>query len=96
VVLNRVLHAAGNRRVSMHEQVDGHSLDAQATRIQNYVAAPGGRLAELYTDAGLSAPKSSPRPDFERMLADAREGRFDVIVLDKIDRFSRHLVSVKE
>jgi site-specific DNA recombinase len=71
--------------------VDGHSLDAQATHIQNHVAAQGWQLIELYTDAGLSAQKGSPRPAFERMLADAREGRFDVIVVDKIDGFSRHL-----
>jgi DNA invertase Pin-like site-specific DNA recombinase len=58
MVLNRVLRAAGYRRVSMREQVDGHSLDAQATHIQNYVAAQGWRLIELYTDAGLSAKKA--------------------------------------
>ena len=88
---NGVLRAAGYRRVSMRGQVDGHSLDAQATHIQNYIAAQGWRLVELYTDAGLSAKKGAPRPAFDRLLADARDDRFDVIVVDKIDRFSRHL-----
>src|SRR5512136_674600 len=91
MVLNRVLRAAGYRRVSMREQVDGHSLDAQATHIQNYITAQGWRLVELYTDAGLSAKKGSARPAFDRMLAAARGGEMDVIVVDKIDRFSRHL-----
>ncbi len=89
-----VLRAAGYRRVSMREQVDGHSLDAQAAHIQGYVTAQGWCLVELYTDAGLSAKKGSPRPAFDRLLVDARAGRFDVIVVDKIDRFSRHLGSL--
>jgi len=58
MVLNRVLRAAGYRRVSMREQVDGHSLDAQATHIQNYVAAQGWRLIELYT-MQVSPPKKA-------------------------------------
>ncbi len=39
--------AAGYRRVSMREQVDGHSLDAQETNIRTYVAAQGWVFTEL-------------------------------------------------
>jgi site-specific DNA recombinase len=80
-------------RCASTPKADGHSLDAQATHIQNYVAAQGWRLIELYTDAGLSAKKGSPRPAFERMLADAREGRFDVIVVVKMNRRRRRLAT---
>ena len=83
--------ATAASRCASTPKADGHSLDAQATHIQNYIAAQGWRLVELYTDAGLSAKKGSPRPAFDRLLADARDDRFDVIVVDKIDRFSRHL-----
>lgn len=65
------LRAVGYRRVSMREQVDGHSLDAQAKNIRDYAAGQGWDLLEIYTDAGISAKKDSFRPDLERMLNDA-------------------------
>ena len=83
--------AAGYRRVSMREQVDGHSLDAQETNIRQYVAAQGWTFTGLYTDAGLSAKKDSERPELQHLLDDAAASKFEVIVVDKIDRFFRHL-----
>ena len=89
--MKNIQRAAGYRRVSMREQVDGHSLDAQAVNIQTYAQQQGWEVVEIYTDAGLSAKKDSHRPALERLMADAQAGRFEVIVVDKIDRFYRHL-----
>ena len=86
--------AVGYRRVSMREQVDGFSLDAQETHIQTYAESQGWQLIQVYTDAGISAKKGSRRPALEQMLKEAREGNFDVVVVDKIDRFYRHLGSL--
>ena len=88
------LKAAGYRRVSMREQIDGHSLDAQEKNIRDYTATQGWELIEIYTDAGISAKKDSHRPDLERLMADAKAGKLDVIVVDKIDRFYRHLAGL--
>jgi DNA invertase Pin-like site-specific DNA recombinase len=88
------LKAVGYRRVSMREQVDGHSLDAQEKNIRDYTANQGWKLIEIYTDAGISAKKDSHRPSLERLIADAEAGKFDVIVVDKIDRFYRHLAGL--
>ena len=85
------LRAVGYRRVSSQEQTEGHSLDAQTNHIQTFVQSQGWNLVHLYTDAGISAKKGSHRPAFEQMLRDARKGSFDVVVVDKIDRFYRHL-----
>lgn len=46
-------------------------------------------FAGLYEDKDLSAFKDIERPDFERMLADARSGLIDVIVVHYVSRFSR-------
>ena len=86
--------AVGYRRVSMRDQVDGFSLDAQETHIQTYAESQGWQLLRVYTDAGISAQKGSRRPALEQLLKDAREGNFDVVVVDKIDRFYRHLGSL--
>ncbi len=86
-----VLRAVGYRRVSMREQVDGFSLDAQKTNICQYVESQGWEFVDLYTDAGISAKKDSHRPDLARLMKDAEAHRFDVIIVDKVDRFYRHL-----
>jgi len=88
------LKAVGYRRVSMREQIDGHSLDAQEKNIRDYAASQGWDLIEIYTDAGISAKKDSHRPDLERLMYDAKAKKFDVIVVDKIDRFYRHLAGL--
>jgi DNA invertase Pin-like site-specific DNA recombinase len=83
--------AVGYKRVSAREQVEGHSLDAQEVHICTYVQAQGWTLMQIYEDAGISAKKGSHRPALEQLLRDAKAGKFDVVVVDKIDRFYRHL-----
>ncbi len=77
--------------VSMHEQVDGHSLDAQAVNIQEFGAAQGWEMGQIYPDAGLSAKRGSRRPAPEQLMQDAVTGQFEVVVVDKIDRFYHDL-----
>lgn len=85
------MRAVGYRRVSMREQVDGFSLDAQENNIRKYASERDWKMVHIYTDAGISAKKDSQRPELIRLMEDAKEGKFDVVVVDKIDRFYRHL-----
>jgi site-specific DNA recombinase len=86
------MRAAGYGRVSTSGQAEeGHSLEAQTHSIRTFCAGRGWEIVHIYVDAGHSAQRESHRPDFERMLRDARAGRFDVLVVDKLDRFYRHL-----
>ncbi len=52
------MRAVGYRRVSSQEQLDGHSLDAQTTHIQNYAQSQGWSVVQIYTDAG-SLPRKA-------------------------------------
>ena len=61
------LRAVGYRRVSMRDQVDGFSLDAQETNIRKFADNKGWELSEIYIDAGFSAKKDSQRPGLERL-----------------------------
>jgi site-specific DNA recombinase len=45
---------------------------------------------KVYTEAGISAKKDSHRPQLAKLMEDAQNGHFDVVVVDKIDRFCRH------
>ena len=76
-------------RVSTDEQAEtGHSLEAQMAACEALAAARGWEIAGRYVDAGFSGGKSD-RPEWQRMQTDARAHRFDVVVVHKLDRFSR-------
>ena len=88
---NISVRAVGYRRVSMREQVDGFSLDAQENNIRKYAEDHDWEVTGVYTDAGISAKRDSERPQLIQLMEDAKAGKFDVVIVDKIDRFYRHL-----
>ena len=71
-------------RVSTAEQTTA----GQMPDIQALVAARGYAVVETYEEQA-SAVKT--RPAYERMMADAREGKFRVLVVWALDRFGRSL-----
>lgn len=77
------------KRVSvLKNTVDGTSLDVQQERLEAYAKAHGWDVIATYEDAGISA-KDTNRPALQRMLKDAENGKFDVILVYKLDRLSR-------
>lgn len=74
---------------------DFNSLDAQREACAAYVlsqASEGWKLLpELYDDGGLSGG-TLERPALQRLLADVKEGRIDIIVVYKVDRLTRSLL----
>lgn len=50
-------------------------------------------LTEIYTDAGISG-HTRKRNGFRKMLSDAHEGKFDLIITKSISRFARNTVIV--
>ena len=78
-------------RVSTVEQLTGHSLDAQRTATTRFIQQRGWTQTQEYLDAGVSAKSDVQRPALTLLLADAAQHRFDVVVVDKIDRFYRSL-----
>jgi site-specific DNA recombinase len=86
-----MLRAVRYIRVSMAEQVDSHSLDAQRTSTSDFIAQRHWTFTGEYVDAGVSARSRSYRPALAQLIEDARRRRFDVVVVDKVDRFYRHL-----
>lgn len=84
------MRAVSYERVSSEMQLEGYSLDVQHTANLALIQARGWHHIASYRDEGISA-KTTDRPAFQRMLADAHAGRFDIIVVHKLDRFSRSL-----
>ena len=81
--------AALYARVSSDAQAgeDRTSLQEQMADMKAHCSRKGYTVAETYQDIGSGT--SRKRPDFQRMLADGRAGRFDIIVCWKGDRLSR-------
>lgn len=64
------------------------SIEDQFRVCRRMIEGHGWREAGAYADAALSGA-SLLRPDYQRLLADARAGLFDVVVAEGLDRFSR-------
>ncbi len=80
------MRAALYARVSTADQ---HNA-IQVRELTEYVQRRGWELAATYQDQ-ISGAKAS-RPGLDKLMADARQRRFDVVLVWKLDRFGRSLV----
>lgn len=79
--------AAVYARFSSDNQRD-ESIDAQIRAIEEYAAAHGIHIVERYIDRAYSA-RSDKRPEFQRMIKESANGGFRMVIVHKLDRFSR-------
>jgi len=78
-------------RVSSQEQAsEGTSLDFQASQLTGYCKLQGWTIINSYVDPGFTG-KDGERPGLKRLLADAKLGLFDKMVVLKLDRLARNL-----
>jgi DNA invertase Pin-like site-specific DNA recombinase len=66
----------------------------QLAELREYVSRRGWELAGEYVDTGWSGTKAS-RPELNRLMQDASQRKFDVILCRKLDRFGRSLLHCK-
>ena len=78
-------------RVSTEDQVrEGYSLDVQREYLINFAKQHGYEVYEVYSDEGISAG-TTDRPALQKLLKDAKQKKFDLVIVYKIDRLSRRL-----
>jgi site-specific DNA recombinase len=70
-------------------QVDQSSVQ-QLQVLKEYCEKAGHEIVEIYQDEGISAFKKN-RPAFQRMLSDARQHRFQMLLVYRLDRLGRSL-----
>jgi site-specific DNA recombinase len=88
------LRVGGYIRYSSVMQSDGYSLDAQRHAILSEAVARGNWQVAFYEEpetSAFSGEALAHRPVFLRLLSDAFSGHLDLIVVHKLDRFSRRL-----
>lgn len=79
-------------RVSTDRQADeGFSLEAQHDILMELLDKKGMELYRVYSDPGISGKTMRKRPGIQQMIADMKSGRFDAILVHKLDRLSRNL-----
>jgi site-specific DNA recombinase len=75
-------------RISTDEDHQPYSLEAQAGRLSAYInSQPGWAAARAYTDSLSGA--TLERPGLSRALAEARAGRYDLLLVYRVDRLAR-------
>lgn len=87
------MKAALYARVSSEEQVEGYSIDAQRRAFRQLCELRQWVSLREYIEEGKSAHTDDlrKRPVFKQAIDDAVAGQYDVLVVHKIDRFSRRL-----
>lgn len=90
----KLLNVAAYGRVSSGKDAMLHSLSAQVSyyseMIQNH---PGWNYCGVYADEALTGTKDD-RENFQRLLADCRAGRINMVITKSISRFARNTVTL--
>ena len=84
-------------RVSTDHKEQKKSLQNQIEHFKDYILSnPNWTYIEGYVDAGITGTSDIKRDQFMKMIEDAKQDKFDLIITKEISRFSRNtLDSIK-
>lgn len=78
-------------RVSTDKEDQVGSLENQTRYFQEYIARnPLWQLTEIYVDEGITGTSTKKRAAFHRMIIDAQNRQFDLLLTKEISRFARN------
>ena len=84
---------AAYARVSTDSEEQLNSYEAQVDYYTHFIQGkPEWEFVKVYTDEGISATNTRKREGFNRMIADALDGKIDLIVTKSVSRFARNTV----
>ena len=76
-------------RYSSHSQTE-QSIEGQLRVNYEYAEREGLKVVGEYIDRAVSGTSADARPEFQRMIQDAKKRQFDYIIVYKLDRFARN------
>ena len=88
------LYAYTRKSTEHNLDLEFNSLDAQREACEAYIksqAHEGWRLIPDHYDDGAFSGASLDRPALQKLLADIRAGKIDIVVVYKVDRLTRSL-----
>ena len=84
---------AGYCRVSTDRDDQANSFEAQQRYFREYIQQhPDWTLHEIYADEGITGTSTRKRTQFNRMIRDAHDGKFTLILTKEVSRFSRNIL----
>lgn len=85
------LRVAAYARVSSDSDDQINSYIAQVDFYTKYIASrEDWEMVDIYADEGLTGMETKRRDEFNRMIADCREGKIDRILVKSVSRFARN------
>ena len=79
-------------RVSTDKDDQRNSFEAQKRFFdREFENHPNWTVRTIYADKGISGTSLKKRDEFNRMIADAMVGRYDLIITKEVSRFSRNV-----
>lgn len=80
-------------RVSTDDTHQTLSFELQKKYYEDFVIRhPNWELVDIYADEGISGTSLKKRDAFNRMIADAKAGKLDLIITKSVSRFARNVV----
>jgi len=84
-------------RVSGTEQAERGTVETQLEFLKNYARLHSWEIIETYRDEPVSGSSVvADRPDGGRLLRDAQRGRFEAVLVYKLDRLARSVYQLHE
>lgn len=89
-----ILNVVAYCRVSTDKSDQLNSLEAQKRFFSEYAEKNGYNLIRVYADEGISGTKTKNRKEFLRLMRDAKQGLFRMLLVKDISRFARNTVDL--
>lgn len=83
------------KRVSTLDQArEGYSLETQERTLRKWCEDRGYAIYSVYSDEGISGKDMDHRPELQRLMKDAENGCFDMVVFWALSRFTRSVADL--
>ena len=90
-IVEKKKRVAAYCRVSTDNEDQANSFESQQRYFKEYIERnPNWELYEIFADQGISGTNTKRRKEFNRMVACAKNGDFDLILTKEISRFARN------
>ena len=87
---------AAYARVSTEAEEQKESFNTQVAYYTRIIQAnPDWEYVDVYADPGRSGTSAEHRPGFQRMVADAKAGKIDIVLVKSISRFARNVADAQ-
>lgn len=88
-----MMKVASYCRVSTDKEDQANSFESQQRYFREYIdRQPDWELYRVYADEGITGTSTKKRAAFNRMIADANMGKFQLILTKEVSRFSRNIL----